>query len=77
MPNRRQGGRKCRSQIIGHAVDLKTLTFPMKVMVMRNGGITCFGNEFGDGKPQWDIERDGQRIFGNKNFQIELAHKFV
>src|SRR6185436_2201561 len=62
MAYRRQGGRECRGKIIAHAVDLKTLALPMKVMMMRDGGEARLSDELRDGKSQRQVERDSHRI---------------
>ena len=77
MPDGWQIGREGGGNIIAHAIDLKALPFPMEIVVMGDGGITCLGNELGEGKAQRQIDGDRQGILDNENFQVEAAGEFV
>jgi hypothetical protein len=51
----------CR-KIIAHAVVHETLALPMKIMVMRDDGVSRFGDELGDGQPQRQADRNGEGV---------------
>ena len=57
-----QVGRKGSRNVITYAIDLKALPLPIKIMVMRDGGKTSFGDKFRQRKTQRKVKWDRDRV---------------
>src|SRR3990172_1670943 len=77
MPNGWQGWRKCRRKIIAHAIDLKALAFPMKIMMMRDGGKARLGDKFCYRKTKRQIKWDRDCVLNDENFQVKEMCEFI
>ena len=77
MSNGWQVGWEGGGEIIAHAVVHKALTFPMKIVMMRDDGVARFSDEFTDGKPKRNIQRDGAGVLDDERLQFELVREFI
>src|SRR3989304_1088080 len=77
MSNRWQVGRECSCKIISHAIDLKALALPMKIMMMRDGGETCLRDKFRERQTKRQVEGNRHSVLDDENFQIEVMREFV
>ncbi len=75
MLHGRQIGRKGGLQIVADAVDQEAPALPAEVVVVGDGGQARFGDEFGQGQGEGDIERDGQDILGNERVKAKFGDK--
>jgi hypothetical protein len=53
------------------------MALPEKIVVVGDGRQTGFGNDLGNGQAEGNVERDGQRIFGNQEIDLEFGKKIV
>ena len=60
-----------------HGIVHEALAFPVKVVVMRDDGVTRLGDELGNGQAQRQVERNGQGILDDQRFQMELLREFI
>jgi len=77
MPDRWEVGRKSHVEVIPDSIGFKLLALPEKIMVVGDGGQPGFRNDLGDGKAKRDVERNGERIFGNQEINLEFGDKIV
>ncbi len=77
MPNRGQVGWEGGRQIIAHAIDLKSLALPVKIMMVRDGRETGLGDEFGDGQTQGQIKGNRQCVLRDDDLQLKTPRKFI
>ena len=72
-----QIGRKGHAQIITGGVDCITGAFPIKVVVVADGGDLGFGNHLGQGYAQRDVHGYGQGIFDHQQIDAESLDKLA
>ncbi len=77
MSNGWQGGREGSRKIITHAIDMETLPFPVKIMMMRDRGDTCLGDKFRDCQTKRKVKRNRNCILDNQHFQHEPMREFI
>ena len=77
MSNGWQIGREGRGQIILYRIIYKALAFPVKIVMMRDGRVTRFGDELGDGQPKRQVDGNSDGVLDDKRFEMVLARKFV
>ncbi len=70
-------GGKARVQIIGHAVHQKAFAFPVKIVMVRDGGQAGLDDEFGQRQPQRNVHRNRQRVFDDQQLHLKIAHEGV
>ena len=66
-------------QIIVYCRDLESTAFPVKIMMVRNGGYFsfCFGQKFCDGNTKRDMHGYAQDILDHQYADIETLYEFV
>ena len=47
------------------------IPFPVKVVVVSDGGNFCLGDDVGQGKAQWYVHGNRQSIFNHQKFNLE------
>ncbi len=77
MPDLWKMRRKCHVKIIPDRIGLELLALPEEIMVVCDGRHTGFNNDLGDSNTQRNVERDGKRIFGNQEIDLEFVDKIV
>ena len=55
----------------------EALALPIKIVVMRDDGVTSFGDELSDGKPKRQIDWNGDRVLDDEQFKFVALGKFV
>ena len=77
MSDRWQMRREGHVEIIPARVYQKSRSLPGKVMVMRDGWDTRFGNEFSECKAEGNVHGYGEGILGNNEIDIVFLNKIV
>ena len=69
MPDGWQVGREGSRKIIANAIDMEALPFPMKIVVVGDGGKARLGDKFRQRQTQRKVEWDRHGILNDEKVQ--------